>query len=55
MESANFYGHPYKARCKNCGKEHTLFTQEDNKPEYYTEVFVECSCGNRVLFQLPVN
>ena len=38
-----------------CGKEIEVSTQEDKNPEYYTFVFVKCTCGESVEFKLPVN
>lgn len=45
----------YTRECDLCQKQHTVFTQRDNHPEYYTDVFVKCDCGNHVQFTLPVN
>ncbi len=41
--------------CETCGKVHTVFTQEDRSPEYYTSVLIACDCGALVKFELPVN
>lgn len=49
------YKQEYKSLCTNCNKEHKLRTQEDNYPEYYTYIFIECNCGDYVHFRLPVN
>lgn len=38
-----------------CGNEVKVSTQTDSYPEYYTEVFIKCECGNSVGFTLPVN
>lgn len=46
---------PYKEVCTNCGKEYVLFTQKDDDPEYYTDVYILCKCGEYVEFSLPVN
>ena len=32
-----------------------ILTQPDRHPEYYTQIFVKCSCGKSVEFCLPVN
>lgn len=53
-ENHKFDNYPYAQIC-NCGKTIELLTQKDNHPEYYTNVFVLCDCGEYVLFQLPVN
>lgn len=45
----------YKSRCVKCGRKFTLLTQEDDCPEYYTNVAVVCECGGIAYFQLPVN
>jgi hypothetical protein len=44
----------YTNKC-DCGKEIEVRTQEDNNPEYYTDVYVKCDCSLYVLFNLPVN
>jgi len=44
----------YIQKCA-CGKEHKLLTQEDDHPEYHTEVYIACECGEYVEFNLPVN
>lgn len=46
---------PYSSKCGNCGKVITVYTQEDRCPEYITEVFVLCECGNYVEITIPVN
>ena len=49
------FSQEYKNNCENCGKQIKLSTQEDKCPEYYTTVYVKCSCGSSVKFTLPVN
>lgn len=44
----------YKEKCV-CGKEIEVSTQQDGCPEYYTEIYVKCTCGKSVNFSLPVN
>lgn len=44
----------YKNKCE-CGNEIEVSTQPDEYPEYTTFVFVKCSCGKSVKFELPVN
>jgi len=44
----------YKEQCR-CGKEVEVSTQTDDRPEYYTDVYVKCECGKSVRFSLPVN
>ena len=48
------YAQTYEAKCE-CGKVIEVSTQKDNRPEYYTDVFVKCECGKSVHFELPVN
>jgi len=43
---------PYKKTCRACKKEYTVYT---HYPEYHTEIFVQCECGDVVPFSLPVN
>ena len=47
--------YPYHAKCPCCGLTQTLLTQQDNKPEYYAEVYLQCQCGEYLEFDLPVN
>jgi len=44
----------YMAECE-CGREIEISTQEDEHPEYYTDVFVKCVCSKSVKFNIPVN
>jgi len=44
----------YKKECK-CGKTHLILTQKDDFPEYDTEAYVLCNCGEFIEFILPVN
>ena len=45
----------YKKLCDCCDLEIMILTQKDSFPEYYTRVYLQCSCGNFVEFVLPVN
>lgn len=45
----------YVEQCSNCGDICIVYTQRDNRPEYYTVVYVLCKCGSYVEFELPVN
>jgi len=47
--------YPYRKRCDRCGREITVYTQEDDDPEYYTDIYVPCVCGNYLKFKLPVD
>jgi lysyl-tRNA synthetase class I len=49
------FSQTYSESCLNCGKVIEVSTQKDDCPEYYTEVYVKCSCGHYVEFNLPVN
>ena len=44
----------YKEVCK-CGKSVEISTQKDHCPEYYTTIYVKCTCGKSIQFELPVN
>lgn len=44
----------YLQQC-NCGKEHMILTQENDYPEYETEIYILCDCGEYLEFILPVN
>ncbi len=50
-----WYRIPYKETCSGCDKIYTIYTQDDDEPEYYTNIYLECSCGHYVDFSLPVN
>ena len=45
----------YTEKCDVCDLETKVLNQNYNDPEYYTEVYVQCLCGNYVFFELPVN
>ncbi len=44
----------YIKRCI-CERVHEIMTQDYNDPEYDTEVFLPCPCGQWIDFLLPVN
>ncbi len=48
------FAQTYSKKCE-CGRAIEVSTQKDAHPEYYTSVFVKCTCGKAVLFDLPVN
>jgi hypothetical protein len=56
----------YTSHCLKCGFEMTVYTQEDDHPEYYTDVFIPCpnqvfsegflwACSGVIAFELAVN
>lgn len=45
----------YSQECDVCGMTSNILTQRDNFPEYETEIYVLCRCGNYIEFILPVN
>jgi len=49
------FSQTYKQKCKKCGKEYEVSTQKDRDPEYYTDIYIKCDCGESVQFTLPVN
>ena len=49
------YAQTYKEVCDKCGNIIEVSTQADRNPEYYTEVFIRCKCGESIPFVLPVN
>ena len=50
----SYYAQTYSKEC-TCGKEHLVSTQKDEAPEYITEIYIKCTCGESVPFELPVN
>lgn len=48
-------GYEYKKKCKTCGSNILVLTQQDDDPEYYTTIYVQCECGEFIHFDLPVN
>jgi len=45
----------YIQACDLCGLNQKILTQEDSFPEYHTEIYLQCQCGNYIEFILPVN
>ncbi len=45
----------YIKDCDYCGLTQEILTQSDEKPEYWTEIYLNCQCGNYIKFELPVN
>lgn len=50
-----FNSFQYEKKCEQCGENHIVQTQDDDNPEYYSNVYIKCKCGEFVLFKLPVN
>ncbi len=46
---------PYFKKCSCCGLQQTILTQDSNSNEYYTEIYLQCQCGEYIEFILPVN
>jgi len=53
-EISEFNQYEYTQEC-TCGKKHQILTQRDDYPEYETDIYVLCTCGEYVPFELPVN
>ena len=49
------YAQTYIETCKGCGADIEVSTQQDRCPEYTTEIYIKCGCGESVEFELPVN
>ncbi len=45
----------YKKKCSSCGINHLILTQRDDDPEYHTDIYLQCKCGEFIEFILPVN
>ncbi len=45
----------YIKTCDCCGMNQKVLSQRDSFPEYTTEVYVQCTCGEFIEFILPVN
>lgn len=45
----------YKKQCSCCGLEQEILTQRSDFPEYETEIYLVCQCGEYIEFELPVN
>lgn len=54
-EISEGYREAYIQECACCGSKQKILTQKDSFPEYYTEIYLECVCGEYLLFELPVN
>lgn len=45
----------YEQKCPCCQLITSVLTQRDNYPEYITEIFIMCMCGEYLELNLPVN
>lgn len=45
----------YVKKCPCCELDQVVFTQQDSYPEYYTNIYLRCQCGEYIHFELPVN
>lgn len=52
---AEGYRYEYMKPCPCCTMECKILTKRDDFPEYYTGVYVQCTCGEYIEFELPVN
>lgn len=51
-----YNSHVYEQMCPTCETVNRCYTQQDESPEYYSDVYLECrQCLEKVLFKLPVN
>jgi hypothetical protein len=42
----------YSKICDVCEMKQTILTQSSNFPEYKAEIYLQCSCGNYIEFNL---
>lgn len=54
LEEISKWNDEYIEKCI-CGKSLKVFTQEDDRPEYHTHIYIPCECGEYIQFILPVN
>lgn len=45
----------YSQVCPCCSLSHLICTQNNDFPEYETEIYLQCQCGEFIEFILPVN
>lgn len=45
----------YIQECPTCTMTMFVLTQKDDFPEYHTDIYVMCQCGEFLEFNLPVN
>lgn len=45
----------YSKECDICTMKMIVLGQKDNSPEYYSEIAIQCHCGNWLEFEIPVN
>jgi hypothetical protein len=54
-EISEGYRNEYEMICDLCEMKQLILTQRNSFPEYETEIYLQCVCGNFVQFILPVN
>lgn len=54
-EIPQYLRYEYVKECNCCGYEEKILTQSHDSPEYETEIYVQCQCGEYIKFELPVN
>lgn len=54
-EIPEYYRCEYEEDCTCCGLTIRICAAKYNYPEYETEVYVQCDCGEYIFFELPVN
>lgn len=45
----------YEKTCSTCLLTSLILSQHDDFPEYHTEIYLQCTCGEFLEFILPVN
>jgi len=45
----------YEKECSCCVIMQEILTKGGNSPEYETEIYLKCQCGEYIKFILPVN
>jgi len=54
-EDLSKYDVDYEKECPTCTMTMNVVTQADNFPEYLTDIYIRCHCGEYIHFSLPVN
>lgn len=54
-EISTGYRSSYIQKCICCDLEQEILTQGNNYPEYETDIYLKCQCGEYIEFILPVN
>lgn len=54
-EIKKYNQHVYQENCDVCSQIINISTKKNDDAEFYTNVYVQCDCGNWIEFEVSIN